>query len=363
YLLQKLARVVLQTNNIDHHRTADFPALAAALAGKTGRTASMREVYHAPAILLIGNDPTEQHPLLAWQIRNTVRLHRARLHVVNSKSIKLRRQATLFAPVPETNREVAFIDFLAGNAKPSPEDAAQLQDLRDKVRAESELVVIFGSELRGRAISTLVNSLPQAKFVCLGDYANSRGAADMGLYPDLLPGYLPIDKGSNFAADWGTLPTGSGLNFLQMAESAKVDQLKVLYVVGANPINRFRVDPFAFSNSFVVVQDMFLTETALMADAVLPAANAYEKSGSFTNTCGDLHIVRKAGADSGCQADCDTIMRVTESMGFDVHKLVPFRRGEPADMGQSRGAQSGEADRHAVWLEAHGLEIKMSPFD
>ena len=363
YLLQKFARVVLQTNNIDHHRTADFPALAAALAGKSGRTASMRDVYSAPAILLIGSDPTEQHPLLAWQIRNNVRLHRARLYVVNSQSIKLRRQATLFAQVPESSGEAAFIDFLAGNAAPAGENAAQLQDLRDKVRAEPELVVIFGSELRGESIARLVNALPQAKFVSLCDYANSRGAADMGLYPDLLPGYLPLDKGSSFAADWGTLPTLPGLNFLQMSESAKAGQLKALYVVGANPINRFKVDPFAFSNSLVVVQDMFLTETALMADVVLPAANAYEKSGTITNTCGDLQIVKKAGEVSGCKSDFEMIVRIADAMGFEVHKLVPFRRGEPADMGQSRGAQSGEADRHAVWLEAHGLEPKMSPFD
>src|SRR5207248_6550968 len=87
YLVQKFARLVLGTNNIDHHRTADFPALAAALSGKPEMTASMRDVYNAPAILLIGNDPTEQHPLLAWQIRNNVRLHRARLYVVNSQSI------------------------------------------------------------------------------------------------------------------------------------------------------------------------------------------------------------------------------------------------------------------------------------
>jgi NADH-quinone oxidoreductase subunit G len=363
YLLQKFARVVLQTNNIDHHRTADFPALASALAGKSGRTASMRDVYSAPAILLIGSDPTEQHPLLAWQIRNNVRLHRARLYVVNSQSIKLRRQATLFAQVPESSGEAAFIDFLAGNAAHAGENAAQLQDLRDKVRAEPELVVIFGSELRGESIARLVNALPQAKFVSLGDYANSRGAADMGLYPDLLPGYLPLDKGSSFAADWGTLPTLPGLNFLQMSESAKAGQLKALYVVGANPINRFKVDPFAFSNSLVVVQDMFLTETALMADVVLPAANAYEKSGTITNTCGDLQIVKKAGEVSGCKSDFEMIVRIADAMGFEVHKLVPFRRGEPADMGQSRGAQSGEADRHAVWLEAHGLEPKMSPFD
>ena len=60
----------------------------------------MADVFTAPAILLIGNDPTEQHPLLAWQIRNNVRLHRARLYVINSNPIKLRRQATSFTEIP-----------------------------------------------------------------------------------------------------------------------------------------------------------------------------------------------------------------------------------------------------------------------
>ncbi len=100
YLLSKFARTVLKTNNVDHHRTADFPALAAALRGKPDMTASMADVFTAPAILLIGNDPTEQHPLLAWQIRNNVRLHRAKLYVINSESIKLRRQATSFTQIP-----------------------------------------------------------------------------------------------------------------------------------------------------------------------------------------------------------------------------------------------------------------------
>ena len=57
------------------------------------------------------------------------------------------------------------------------------------------------------------------------------------------------------------------------------------------------------------------------------------------------------------------IVRIADAMGFEVRKLVPFGSGTRADMGQSRGAQSGEADRHSVWLQAHGLEPKMSPFD
>jgi NADH-quinone oxidoreductase subunit G len=153
------------------------------------------------------------------------------------------------------------------------------------------------------------------------------------------------------------------LTLPEMVEKARAGELKALYVVGANPVGRFGIDPFVFSQSFVVVQDMFLTETAALADVVLPAANAYEKSGSFTNTCGDLQLVKKAGEVSGSKSDFEMIVRIADAMGADVHKLVPFGRGAAADMGQSRGAQSGEADRHAVWLEAHGLEPKMSPFD
>jgi len=372
YLLQKFARLVLGTNNIDHHRTADFPAFAGALAGKKEASASMRDVFNAPAILLIGNDPTERHPLLAWQIRNNVRLHRARLYLVNSSPIKLRRQAAGFARIP-AGSEPQLAAFLAGDdsaanalasAQTSPE---ALTALRDKLRGEQNLVIIFGSELRGRDLEALVrfsSPIAGAKFVCLGDYANSRGAADMGLYPDLLPGYVPVGSGARFHEEWGApLPPEPGMNLLQMAEAAKAGRLKALYIVGANPVARFNIDPFALSKTFMVVQDMFLTETALLAEVILPAANAYEKSGTFTNTCGDLQLLKKAGDITTVKSDFEMLLRVAERMGFDLRQLVPFRQPERADLGQSRGAQSGEADRHAVWLEAHGLEPKLSPFD
>jgi NADH-quinone oxidoreductase subunit G len=108
---------------------------------------------------------------------------------------------------------------------------------------------------------------------------------------------------------------------------------------------------------------MFLTETATTAEVVLPAANAYEKSGSFTNTYGDLQLLKKAGDLAGVRSDFELIVRIADRMGADIHRLVPFGRGLRADMGQSRGAQSGEADRHMVWLSAHNLEPKLSPFD
>jgi len=371
YLLQKFARVVLKTNNIDHHRTADFPAFAATLAGKPEATSSMREIFNAPATLLIGNDPTEQHPLLAWQIRNNVRLHRARLYVINSQSIKLRRQATSFVQIPEGS-EGKVAAFSAGDdaAVDAIVGAEAGRDtwlaLRDKLRGEPNLVIIFGSELRGKDIASVAkfsSTIPGSKLVCLGDYANSRGAADMGLYPDLLPGYQRVSDAGKFHEEWGSMPQAPGLTLPEMVESAKAGNLKAFYVVGANPIEQFGIDPFVFSNSFVVVQDMFLTETAVIADVVLPAANAYEKSGTFTNTCGDLQLVKKAGEVTGTKSDFEMIVRIAGAMGFEVQRLVPFGRGTGTDMGQSRGAQSGEADRHAVWLEANGLEPKMSPFD
>ena len=117
------------------------------------------------------------------------------------------------------------------------------------------------------------------------------------------------------------------------------------------------------SKSFVVVQDMFLTETANIADVVLPAANAYEKTGTYTNTCGDLQLIKKAGEVSNTKPDFEMIVRIADAMGSDVSGLVPYGAGTHSDMGQTRGAQSGEADRHAVWLEAHNLEPKMTPFD
>ncbi len=371
YLLSKFARSVLKTNNVDHHRTADYPALASALHGKPGKTASMRDVLTAPAILLIGNDPTNQHPLLAWQIRTNVRLNQARLYIVNSAEIKLQRQSVgygLVAPGTEA-KAVAFLggdDSLLNSLAADNAARDSWTTLREKIRGEQNLVVVFGSELRGADVAKLASfaaNLNGAKLICLGDYANSRGASEMGLYPDLLPGYEPLNSAAKFHKEWGALPSEQGLTLPEMMDAAKSGRLKALYVVGSNPVGRLGIDPATLSKTFIVVQEMFLTETAAIADVVLPAANSYEKTGTFTNTCGDLQLIKKAGELTNAKSDFEMIVRVADAMGFDVHGLVPFGGGTHSDMGQTRGAQSGEADRHAVWLEAHNLEPKMTPFD
>jgi len=149
-----------------------------------------------------------------------------------------------------------------------------------------------------------------------------------------------------------------------MLAAAKDGKIEALYIVGSNPVARYGIDAASLEKAFIVVQDMFLTETATIADVVLPACSAYEKSGTFTNTAGDLQQVKKAGDFAPAKPDFELIVRIADRMGADIKQLVPFgREGERADMGQSRGAQSGEADRNAVWLSSQNLEPKMSPFD
>ncbi|MGB0123503.1 MAG: molybdopterin-dependent oxidoreductase [Silvibacterium sp.] len=365
YLLQKFARTVLGTNNIDHHRTADYAAFAAALKGNAGREASLRDFVSAPAILLLGNDPTEQHPALAWQIRTDVRLNRARLYVANHAEIKLRRQAKAAVTLPQTGY-ASFVQYLSGKdgAFEGNETSAAF---RDAIRKEESLLIVFGSEFRGRDIASLVQfglSLPNAKFACLGDYANSRGAADMGVLPDLLPGYVPVSTSAQFADEYGAaLSATPGLDLVEMFDAAGRGDVSALYVAGSNPVARYGIDPSALKNAFLIVQDMFLTETAVLADVVFPAANLYEKAGTVTNTYGDLQLVKKAADKAGVRTDFELIVRLADKMGANPKSLVPFGKGVRADFGQTRGAQSGEADRHAVWLSANHLEPKLSPFD
>ncbi|HXP46972.1 MAG TPA: molybdopterin-dependent oxidoreductase, partial [Terriglobales bacterium] len=371
YLLQKFARLVLRTNNIDHHRTADYPAFVNALSGHANATASMRDLSSAQAVLLIGNDPTYQHPLLAWQIRTNVRLHGARLYVVNSWPIKLTRQAKAFVQIPEgaEGKAAAFLsgdDSAAGALVTDKTTHEKLMSFREKLQGEHNLVVIFGSGLRGQEFSGLVRAVAAAgaKFICLGDYANSRGAADMGLYPDLLPGYLPLSEAPRFGEPWKSVPQQPGMNLEQMFAAGKEHKLRALYVVGSNPVSRYDIDPFVLAETFVVAEDLFLTETANVADVVLPAACAYEKSGSFTNTCGDLQLLYKAGDCEGVKPDLEIIVRLAERMGFDICQLVPMSpSGLRADFGESRGAQSGEADRQAIWNRRQGYEPRVSPFN
>lgn len=369
YILQKFARTSLNTNNIDHRRTADYPSFFTALRNHGASTASMADVLKSPAILLIGGDPTYHHPLLAWQIRNNVRLNGAHLYIINSRKIKLCRQAKQFISVPN-GCEGETVRWLASGSEPRVDSAlrsicVELAGLASALRAEQEVVIVFGSELQEQGIENVVKfgtSLPKAKFICLSDGANSRGAADMGLLPDRLPGYETDRKRWNEA--WGvTIPEKPGMNLPQMVEAAHSGFLPVLYVVGADPVKDCAVHAGAFRNTYVIIEDLFLTSTAAMADLVLPSSSPYEKSGTFTNTCGDLQVIRKAADCMGPRSDLEIILQLAERLGADVAAYRGNGPGVRGEFGKSRGAQCGEADRQAVWMSAQGASLRITSFD
>ncbi len=370
YLLQKMARTVLKTNNIDHHRTADHVAFAQALAGQTGRTASLRDTLTAKNVLIVGGDPSNQSPATAWNLRTNVRINGAKLYLANTEEIKLRRQAKAFVRLQPFGYG-ALAGFLAGDdaaAAGAVHDTEALGGFRETLRGAEGLLILIGSELRGTDLKKLVEfglGVPGAKFALLSDYVNSRGAADMGLLPDMLPGYTPL--GAEAFAEYGG-PSLQGLDMLEMFDAAAAGKLSALYVVGANPVLRYGVESSALKDTFMVVQEMFMTETAVLADVVLPASNLYEKAGSVTTHYGDLQQVSKAADRAGVRSDFEMMVRIADKMDAHIPTLIPFGKGLRAgglraDMGQTRGAQSGEADRHAVWLTANNLEPRLSPFD
>jgi len=282
YYLQKFARLGLNTNNVDHHRTGDVVTLIDALSGTTGQLATTQDLYEKKAFLVIGADLALEHPFLSYQIRASFRHHAAHIYTITADKVREDEYAT---------RAIR---------KPAGEQLDALEDLRAALAAEPELVILFGDSVKGDAVRKLVefgSSLGTAvKYCALVDYSNSRGAIDMGLVPELLPGYQP-----------------SGAPGLSVAEMLASQTLDALWVVGANPL---KTGAMASKKTFVVVQDMFLTETAQRADVVLPAASAYEKNGTVTNVCGEVQRLTRAVSAIGVKTDLEIIGLIAKEMGL-----------------------------------------------
>jgi NADH-quinone oxidoreductase subunit G len=291
YYLQKFAREGLGTSNIDHHRTGDVATLLDALSGRTNALATVGDLYTAKAILLVANDLSQQHPLLAFQVRANRRHHHAHIYVVTP------------GPVREDKHAVKSVRAAEGA------EIEAIEGLRDQLKNEGDLVILFGDAVRGDAVGQLVafgDSLGIAvKYVPLVDYSNSRGASDMGLIPDLLPGYEPVPS--------------PGLAYHEILSAP---DLEVLWVVGANPLKSAAV---ASTGAFVVVQDLFMTETAKRADIVLPASSAYEKSGTVTNVTGEVQQLKAAAKVMGTKPDLEIMGLLQKEMGLNLGIWKPAK--------------------------------------
>ena len=317
YLLQRFARSTIGTNNIDHHRTADYTGLVTALGDRAADSLlTMEQLYRSKAVLVIGNDPSNQNPLVAWQIRSGIRHHGTNLFLINSQESKLDRKAKQSVVLGSVHEAAAVRWLATGEGKLPEELAARLATAKQALEAETDVAIVFGSSLTGAAIGSLVefgSKLPgKVRYMALGDYANSRGAADMGILPDRLPGYAYLDDkaaSDSLVRHWGgTLPAKPGLTAPEMVEAAQSGRLNALYVVGANPLAHYGTLGFGRGKlKLLIVHEMFLTETALQADIVFPAASGYEKEGSVTNTAGEIQLLHKAGEVMGTRSDFDLL--------------------------------------------------------
>jgi NADH-quinone oxidoreductase subunit G len=305
--LVRIARVGLGTSNIDHHRTGDVASLLETHAAQ----ATTADLYTAKAVLIVASDLSQQHPFLAFQVRANWRHHQARVYTVRR------------GPVREDKIAARIVSVEPGG------EMEGVESLRADLAQEPELVIVFGDAIQGDGVARLVAfgaslGIP-VKYVCLVDYSNSRGAVEMGL----LPG-----------------PDGLSLPGMMAAED-----LDALWVVGANPLKRYRL---AAKQAFVVVQDLFLTETATAADVVLPAASAYEKAGTVTNVCGEVQRLKKALEVPGTKPDSEIFRLIVREMGLDLSGDVgqAWRPIRPVESAGDTLFTSGTLGRYSKMLNA-----------
>jgi len=366
YLFQRLARATFGTNNVDHHRTADYSGLITILGEQAGDSLlTMEQLYQSKAVLVVGNDPTDQNPLVAWQIRSGIRHHGTKLFVLNAKDIKLARLAKQFVKV-NAGQEGAALEWMAHEkGQLDSKLVEELVQLKAALEAESDVAIVFGAEITGAAISTLValgsKLNGKTRYMTLGDYSNSRGAADLGVLPDRFPGYAHVDNTTvreTFERAWGCgpLPSKAGMTAPQMVQAAQDGKLKALYVMGANPFDHFGTLGYGRNKlGLLIVQEMFLTETARVADVVFPAASAYEKDGTVTNTSGEVQLLRKASEVMGPRSDFDLLRILSHQLeklglGKAFHYRSPaavfeeIRKTVPGYNVQSAGLLLGTAE-------------------
>jgi formate dehydrogenase alpha subunit len=343
--------------------------LAAAF-GSGAMTNSITDIEKAEVILVIGSNTTEAHPIIALRIKKAVREGKAKLIVIDPREIKLASFADLWlAPKPGTN--IAVInglmkviidqglidqDFIAERTEGYEELSKILVNYQPEKVARISGVpaeqLVKAAELFGRADrATIIYSMGITQHTmgtdnvfALANLAmltgnvgkegaglnplrgqnNVQGACDMGCLPNVLPGYQAITDRrirDKFASVWGCqLPDSPGLTVVEMLEAAVAGQIKAMYIMGENPMvsdpDLTHVEESLKSLDFLVVQDIFLTETARLADVVLPAASFAEKDGTFTNTERRVQRVRKAVNPPGeAKPDWQIICLLSEKMG------------------------------------------------
>lgn len=372
YVFQKFARAVMGTNNVDHcARLCHAPTVAglATSFGSGAMTNPIGDISRADCIFAIGTNTTSAHPVIGMDVKRAVR-NGAKLIVANPKEIDLCRFATIWlrhrpgtdVPLLQGMMKVVLDEGLADEEYISQRcegfdelkrslDQTDLQEVSRITGVPSELVA-QAARMYAQAKSAYTlyamgitqhshgtdNVMAVANLAMmtgnvgkagagvnpLRGQNNVQGACDMGGLPNVYPGYQSVsDKAARqrFQEAWRcALSDRPGLALTEMFDAVHAGRIKAMYLMGENPVlsdpDSAHVEAALKRLDFLVVQDVFLSETAQLADVVLPATTFAEKDGTFTNTERRVQRVRKAlDPVAGSRPDWQIVCQLASRMG------------------------------------------------
>jgi formate dehydrogenase alpha subunit len=408
FLIQKFARTVIGTNNVDHCARLCHASTVVGLASSFGSgamTNSIGELEKADVIFVIGSNTTEQHPLIATRILRAVR-NGSKIIVADPRFIDLAHFATVYmSQKPGTDvallngmmnviiseklyneefiktRTENFEAFKKVIEKYTPEYVEKITTVpAEKIREAARLyakaekaaiVYSMGITQHTTGVDNVVSTANLSMLTGnvgkestgvnpLRGHNNVQGACDVGALPNLYSGYQRVDMEDirkKFEDAWGAkLPSKPGLTIVEMINAAG-NSIKAIYIMGENPMvsdpDINHVKEQLEKLDFLVVQDIFLSETAQLADVVLPGACFAEKDGTFTSTERRVQRIRKAVEPPGeARADWEIIVELSKRLGYngmnyaspnevmdEIAKLTPIYGGITFDRLEGAGLQ------------------------
>ena len=373
YLMQKLARAVIGTNNVDNcSRYCQAPATAGLFrtVGYGGDSGSISDIEAADLVLIIGSNTAESHPVIATRVKSSHKLNGQKLIVSDLRENEMARRADLFIH-PKPGTDLVWLNaisrYLLDNGLAHSKFLEQWVNGLDAYRKSLEpFTMEAASRISGLSEETLqavAHMIVEAKSVCIlwamgvtqhsqgsdtstaisnlllitGNYMrpgtgaypmrghnNVQGASDHGSMPNDLPGYQSVDDPevrARFEKAWNVpLPSTTGLDNHEMVEAIHADKLRSMYVIGEEmsivDSNANYVSAAFEKLDFFVVQDIFFSNTCRYADVVLPGAPSLEKEGTFTSTERRIQrLYQVLDPLEGCRPDWKIIQDVASSLG------------------------------------------------
>src|SRR6201996_5504854 len=381
YLMQKFARTVIGTNNVDNcSRYCQSPATMGLFrtVGYGGDSGSIEDIGSSALVLIVGSNTAESHPVLATCVKRAHKLYGQRLIVADPREHEMAERADIhFRPRPGTDlvwisavtrymfdKAYAKLDFLekwvngvdefrkslepftmeyASHICQVPLEA--LERVAQEIATAESMCVLWAMGITQHTTasdeSTAVSNLllvtgnymrPGCGAYPLRGHNNVQGASDIGAMPDTYPGYQHVTDPSvreRFEKAWGvTLPADRGLDNHQMVEAVYDGKLRAIYLAGEDMISadsNANVVAGAFEKlDFFVVQDIFFSETCPYADVVLPGAPALEKDGTFTSTERRIQRLYQALPELGeSRADWKITQDIANRMGANWNYQHP----------------------------------------